>query len=92
MSITKHELQERVNKLKEYKAMQEEIKDLISAIESEVKDYMTENNLEKEVVDNATITFKEQIRSSLDKDKLVEVLGDLEEYTTTSVYNVLRIK
>lgn len=53
---------------------------------------MNENNLTEEITDTAKITYKEQTRSTLDKKKLEADLGSLEEYTNTTIYNVLRIK
>lgn len=53
---------------------------------------MNENNLTEEFTDSAKITYKPQTRATLDKKRLEEDLGSLEEYTKTTTYNVLRIK
>ena len=54
---------------------------------------MTENNLTEEITNNAKVTYKPQSRTTLDKKKLEEVLGDdLKPYEKVTTYSVLRIK
>ena len=54
---------------------------------------MTENNLTEEITSTAKVTYKEQSRTTLDKKKLEEVLGDdLKPYEKVTFYSVLRIK
>ena len=53
---------------------------------------MVENGLDTEITDSAKIIYKSQTRSTLDKKRLEEDLGSLEEYTKVTEYNVLRIK
>ena len=53
---------------------------------------MVENGLDTEITDTAKITYKSQTRSTLDKKRLEEDLGSLEEYTKVTEYSVLRIK
>ena len=63
------------------------------SVEREVIDYMTENNLTEEITDTAKITYKQQSRTTLDKEKLTDILGDdLKPYEKTTSYKVLRIK
>ena len=64
----------------------------MKAVEHQIIEYMTENNLDKEVTDSAVISYKAQTRETLDKKRLEEDLGSLEEYTKVTSYNVLRIK
>ena len=78
MCMTKKELEAKVEEIRKYKAM--------------VISYMNENNLTEEITDTAKITYKSQVRSTLDKKRLEEDLGSLEEYTKTTTYSVLRIK
>lgn len=92
MCITKVELKSKVDEIREYKAIAEEMKEIIESLEAEVISYMKENKLDKEVTDNATITYKPQTRKSLDKDKLESDFGDLTAYTKATTYSVLRIK
>ena len=90
--MTKAELEKKVEEIRKNKAMAEEASNIQKASEQEVISYMNENNLTEEFIDSAKITYKEQTRSTLDKKRLEEDLGSLEEYTNTTTYSVLRIK
>lgn len=90
--MTKKELEAKVEEIRKYKAMIEEASNIENALEAEVISYMNENNLTEEITDTAKITYKSQIRATLDKKRLEEDLGSLEEYTKTTTYSVLRIK
>ena len=73
--------------------MAEEASNIQKALEAEVISYMKENNLTEEITDSAVITYKQQSRTTLDKEKLTEVLGDdLKPFEKVTSYNVLRIK
>ena len=90
--MTKKELEAKVEEIRKYKAMIEEASNIEKALEAEVISYMNENNLTEEITDTAKITYKSQTRATLDKKRLEEDLGSLEEYTKTTTYSVLRIK
>ena len=45
---------------------------------------MVENGIDTEITDSAKITYKSQARSTLDKKRLEEDLGNLGEYTKTT--------
>ena len=93
MCITKKELEKKIEEMRSLKALKEETENEIKALEHEVIFYMTENNLTEEITNTAKVTYKEQIRTTLDKKKLEEVLGDdLKPYEKTTFYSVLRIK
>lgn len=93
MCIKKSDLESKVNEIRSLKAMKEEIENELKAVEHEVIEYMTENGLDAEITDTAKITYKPQSRTTLDKEKLVEILGeDLKPFEKTTSYNVLRIK
>lgn len=92
MCISKVELEKKVQELRGLKAMKEELENEVKAVEHQIIEYMTENNLDKEVTDSAVISYKAQTRETLDKKRLEEDLGSLEEYTKITSYNVLRIK
>ena len=92
MCISKVELEKKVQELRGLKAMKEELENEVKAVEHQIIEYMTENNLDKEVTDSAVISYKVQTRETLDKKRLEEDLGSLEEYTKVTSYNVLRIK
>ena len=93
MCITKKELEKKVEELRGLKAIKEELENEVKAVEREIISYMTENGLDTEITDTAKITYKPQTRTSLDKTKLTEILGDdLKPFEKSTSYNVLRIK
>lgn len=92
MCITKMELEEKIQEIRKYKVMAEEAANIQKSLEAEVIAYMVENDIDTEITDSAKITYKPQTRSTLDKARLEEDLGSLEEYTKITKYNVLRIK
>lgn len=92
MCMTKKELEAKVEEIRKYKAMIEEASNIEKALEAEVISYMNENNLTEEITDSSKISYKEQVRRTLDKKRLEEDLGDLSEYEKVATYNVLRIK
>ena len=76
MCITRNELEKKIEELRSLKALKEETENELKALEHEVISYMTENELTEEITNNAKITYKPQSRTTLDKAKLTEVLGD----------------
>lgn len=92
MCISKSELEKKVEEIRKYKAMAEEANNIQKALEAEVISYMKENGLTEEFTDSAKITYKPQSRTTLDKEKLTEKIGDLTEFEKVTSYNVLRIK
>ena len=92
MCMTKKELENKINELRSLKALQQETEDELKAIEVEIIDYMKENNLDTEITDTAKVTYKPQTRTTLDKKRLEEDLGDLTDYEKVTTYNVLRVK
>lgn len=93
MCMTKQELEKKVNELRSLKAMKEELENEVKAAEQEIISYMNENGIDTEITDTAKITYKPQSRTSLDKEKLSEILGeDLKPFEKVSIFNVLRIK
>lgn len=93
MCMTKQELEKKVNELRSLKALKEELENEVKAAEQEVIAYMNEKQIDTETTDSAKITYKPQTRTTLDKDKLSEILGeDLKPFEKVSTFNVLRIK
>lgn len=93
MSMTKKELETKVQEFRSLKAMKEELENELKAVEFSIIEYMTENELDTEITDTAKITYKPQNRTTLDKEKLTEILGeDLKPFEKTTSYNVLRVK
>ena len=92
MCISKSELENKVQEIRRYKAMAEEAAEIQKALEAEVIAYMVENKIDTAITDSAKITYKIQTIATLDKKRLEEDLGGLEEYTKITEYSVLRIK
>lgn len=93
MCITRTELEKKIEELRSLKALKEETENELKALEREVISYMTENELTEEITNTAKITYKPQSRTTLDKEKLTEVLGDdLKPFEKVTTYSVLRIK
>lgn len=92
MCMKKSELENKVNELRSLKVLKEETENAVKALEREIIEYMTENELTEEVTNTAKITYKSQSRTTLDKKRLEEDLGSLEDYTKVTVFSVLRIK
>ena len=93
MCITRTELEKKIEELISLKALKEEIENELKALEYEVISYMKENELTEEITNTAKITYNPQSRTTLDKEKLTEVLGDdLKPFEKVTTYSVLRIK
>ena len=93
MCIKKAELESKVQELRSLKTLKEETENELKAIEREIIAYMVENGIDTEITDTAKITYKPQSRTTLDKEKLTEILGDdLKPFEKTTTYNVLRVK
>lgn len=93
MCISKNDLEKKVQELRSLKVMKEELEGELKAVEYEIISYMTENEIDTEITDTAKITYKPQSRTTLDKEKLTEVLGDdLKPFEKVTSFKVLRIK
>ena len=93
MAITKKELESKVQDYRSLKAMKAELEDELSAVERSIIDYMTENGIDTEITDTVKITYKPQSRTTLDKEKLADILADdLKPFEKVSFFNVLRVK
>ena len=93
MCITRAELEKKIEELRSLKALKEETENELKTLEYEVISYMKENELTEEITNTAKITYKPQSRTTLDKEKLTEVLGDdLKPFEKVTTYSVLRIK
>ena len=84
MCISKSELESKVQEIGKFRTMEEEAAGIQKALEAEVIAYMVENGIDTEITDSAKITYKSQARSTLDKKRLEEDLGNLGEYTKTT--------
>ena len=85
MCMTKKELESKVQEFRSLKAMKEELENELKAVEHSIIEYMVENEIDTEITDTAKITYKPQSRTTLDKEKLTEILGeDLKPFEKTS--------
>ena len=93
MCITKNELEKKIEELRSLKALKEETENELKLLENEVIFYMKEHNLTEEITNNAKVTYKSQSRTTLDRKKLEEDLGEsLKPYEKVTFFSVLRIK
>ena len=91
--MTKRELNQKIESIRSLKALLEETNNEIKSLENEVICYMKDNELQEEFTDSAKITYTLQSRTTLDKSKLTEILGEnLKPFEKVTSYNVLRIK
>lgn len=93
MCITKSELETKVCELRSLRALKEETDNAVKSLEYEIINYMTENKLTEEITDTSKITYRSQTKVSLDKEKLLQTLGEeLKAFEKSTTYNVLRVK
>ena len=92
MSITKKELEQKVQAIRSLKALKEATENELKALESELVSYMKENELSEEFTETSKITYLPQSRTTLDKARLEADLGSLADYEKVTTYSVLRIK
>lgn len=92
MCKTRQELDSKVAEIRSLKALKDELESNIKALENEVIDYFKCNEVNEVIGNDYKVTYKPQSREMLDKDRLIEELGDLTDYIKTTTYSVLRIK
>lgn len=91
--MTKQELEKKVNELRSLKTLKDELENEVKAVEQEIISYMNEKEIDTEFTETAKITYKPQNRTTLDQEKLSEILGeDLKLFEKVLTFNVLRIK
>ncbi len=93
MCRTKKELEAMVTELRNLKAIKEEVENELKRTEKEIIEYMTANNIDTEITTDCKITYKPRSRTTIDKNKLIDILGDdLNPYMSTTYYHVLMVK
>lgn len=93
MCMKREEMDAKIQELREMKVLKEETENLVKALEQEIIEFLTENELTELITNDAKVTYKPQTRTTLDKEKLTEILGeDLKPFEKSTTYNVLRIK
>lgn len=68
------ELDESVKTIKEYKAIMKDAEKNLKPLESDVKEYMNETNQTEYIGYGYSISYKEQTRESVVKEKVLELL------------------
>lgn len=74
MCITINELNEKVKAIKEYKSIKKDADKNLKPLEDEVKAYMDETNQTEFIGYGYSISYKEQERESIVKEKVLELL------------------
>ncbi len=102
MCIKREELDSMVAEIRSLKALKEETENAIKALEREVIEFMTENEKEELIGNDFKVTYKEQGRTSLDKEKLAEKFNELSKklneklelasFERKTYFNTLKIK
>ena len=93
MCMTKKELESKVQEFRSLKAMKEELENELKAVEQSTIESRTETDSDTEFVPDPNIPYTPPSRTTLDKEKLTEILGeDLKPFEKTTSYNVLRVK
>ena len=74
MCITKNELDEKIPVIREYKSIKKDADKNLKPLEQEVKEFMIENNQTNYIGYGYSISYKEQTREDVIKEKLLEFL------------------
>ena len=80
-----------VSEIRNLKALKTEIENNLKSLEMDVINFMTANELTEYIGTDCKATYKPQSRTTLDRDRLLADLGELQEYEKVSTFNVLRI-
>lgn len=75
MCITKGELDKKIPIIRQYKSIKKDADTNLKPLEQEVKEFMIENNQTKYVGYGYSISFKEQTREDVIKEKVLEFLN-----------------
>lgn len=76
MCISKSELDKKVATIREYKSIKKVTEANLKPLEDEVKEFMTENNQTKYIGFGYSISYKEQKREDVIKEKVLELLSN----------------
>lgn len=91
--LTREDLNKAVAQYREYKSIIEEAEKIKKEAESQIISYLEENNTDSTVTDNARITYRDRTRTTLDKTKLTDALGEelLKDYMKVTSYKALTV-
>ncbi len=76
MCISKAELDKKVTVIREYKSIKKDADANLKPLEQDVKEFMEENNQTKYIGYGYTISYKEQEKETVVKEKVLELLGN----------------
>ena len=76
MCISKSELDKKIPVIREYKSIKKDAEANLKPLENEVKEFMTENNQTKYIGYGYSISYKEQTREDVIKEKVLELLSN----------------
>jgi len=76
MCISKLELDKKVATIREYKSIKKDAETNLKPLEQEVKEFMEENNQIRYIGYGYTISYKEQTREDIVKEKVLELLSN----------------
>lgn len=74
MCISRVELDEKVATIREYKSIKKDAETNLKPLEQEVKEFMEETNQTKYIGYGYSISYKEQTREDVIKEKVLELL------------------
>lgn len=75
-------INEVIKEIKEYQAMQDELKRQIEALKAEAVDYLTINEIDEYLCDEGKVTYREVISNRFDSTKFKKDFADVyAEYT-----------
>lgn len=76
MCMTIADLDKKVAVIREYKSIKKDAETNLKPLEQEVKEFMEENNQTKYIGYGYSISYKEQIREDIVKEKVLELLSN----------------
>ena len=76
MCISRVELDEKVATIREYKSIKKDAETNLKPLEQEVKEFMEETNQTKYIGYGYSISYKEQTREDVIKEKVLELLSN----------------
>lgn len=76
MCMTISELDKKVAAIREYKSIKKDAETNLKPLEQEVKEYMEETNQTKYIGYGYSISYKEQTREDIIKEKVLELLNN----------------
>lgn len=76
MCMTKSELEKRIKTIKEFKSIKKDAEKNLKPLEQDVKEYMEETNQTEYVGYGYSISYKEQEKETVVKEKVLELLNN----------------